>query len=102
MAMLALFSISLVVGYLVLRYRVHMIIVVQPRHVTAAQQATTSKRVPAQPAPEAPSVVEIASALVNLGCRPRHAKAAAERAVGSGVQDFDRLLRIATQDAIPC
>jgi Holliday junction resolvasome RuvABC DNA-binding subunit len=102
MAMLALFSVSLVVGYLILRYRVHIIIVVQPRHTTAAQRAATSKRPPAQPASEAPEVVEIASALVNLGCKPRHAKAAAERAVGSGVQDFDGLLRIAIKDALAC
>ena len=99
--MLALFSVSLVVGYLVLRYRVHVIVVAQPRQAKTAHRSATSssKHVPAQSTSDSTPVLAIASALVNLGCKPRHARLAAERACGSGVRDFDGLLRIAIREA---
>ena len=101
---LALFLVSVVVGYLVLRYRVHVIVVVRPRPATTAQRSATalSKRTPEQPTSDSAPVLEIASALVNLGCKPRHAKTAAERACASGGRDFDGLLRIAIQEALTC
>jgi hypothetical protein len=52
----------------------------------------------ATPYPE--HVPEIAAALVNLGCKPKEARAAAERAFRSGCKDFDTLLRVAIQEAV--
>jgi hypothetical protein len=43
--------------------------------------------------------MELASALVNLGCNRKEARAAAERACLTGAGDFDTLLRIAIQQA---
>lgn len=101
---LALFLVSVIIGYLILRYRVHVIVVVQPRQATAFHRSATgsSKRVPEQPTSDSAPVLEIASALVNLGCKPRNAKTAAERACASGGHDFDGLLRIAIQEALTC
>jgi hypothetical protein len=104
MATSAFFLISVVVGYLVLRYRVHVIVVVQPRRAAAVTQSPcgSSKRAPEQPISDSAPVREIASALVNLGCKPKHARVAAERACGTGVRDFDGMLRIAIREALTC
>ena len=101
---LALFLVSVVIGYLVLRYRVHVIVVVQPRQAAAVTRSPcgSSKRAPEQRISDSAPVLEIASALVNLGCKPKHARTAAERACGTGVRDFDGMLRIAIQEALTC
>jgi Holliday junction resolvasome RuvABC DNA-binding subunit len=101
---LVLFVVSVIVGYLVLRYRVHVIVVVQPRQATAVHRSASgsSKRAPDQPTSDSAPVLEIASALVNLGCKPRLAKTAAERACASGGRDFNGLLRTAIQEALTC
>jgi Holliday junction resolvasome RuvABC DNA-binding subunit len=101
MANFALFITSLVIGYLVVRYRVRVIVVVR----TPASKASISAVSGTKPARAqrdfqiSQRETELASALVNLGCKRKEARAAAERACLTGAGDFDTLLRIAIREA---
>jgi hypothetical protein len=101
MASLALSLTSLVVGYLVLRYRVHVVVVVQPRRGKAQPRSISrsnaaEKRRDFCQSQHAP---EIAAALVALGAGKEKARAIAARVCASGPNDFDTLLRAAIQEA---
>jgi Holliday junction resolvasome RuvABC DNA-binding subunit len=101
MANLALFITSLVIGYLVVRHRVRVIVVVRPPASKASTPAVSGiKAARAQRDFQiSERETELASALVNLGCKRKDARAAAERACHTGAGDFDTLLRIAIQEA---
>ena len=102
MAAILLFVLSTIIAWVVVRYRVHVIVVVQPRPAKAALRVASRpserrrKDSDFRTCEQAP---EIATALVNLGCKPKEARAAVERACASGATDFDTLLRIAIQEA---
>ena len=101
MANLALFITSLVIGYLVVRYRVRVIVVIQPRASRASALAVSGTKTARgqRDFQTSERETELASALVNLGCNRKEARAAAERACLTGAGDFDTLLRIAIQEA---
>jgi hypothetical protein len=98
-----LFLLSVAICYFVFRYRIHVIVVVDPRPLkrTGRVANTSSRGTTKPPASRDPEhVPEITAALVNLGCKPKEARLAAERACGSGAKDFDTLLRVAIQEAV--
>jgi hypothetical protein len=101
MANLAVLIASLVVGYLVVRYRVRVIVVVRPPDSKASTPPVFGTK-PARAQRDfqvSARETELASALMNLGCKRKDARAAAERACQSGAGDFDSLLRMAIQEA---
>jgi hypothetical protein len=101
MASLALSVASVVIGYLVLRYRVHVVVVVQPRPAKAGAR-TLSRSNPAQQPRDLwqrEHAPDIAAALVNLGAPKDKARVIAARVCASGTNDFNSLLRAAIQEA---
>lgn len=108
---MSILSAFISVGILIfiLKYRVHIHVNIDSRP-TRSQRAVV--RIPAKvgaaainararairKGPDSPCD-EIASALVNLGCKPAEARAAAKRAVDQGPGEFEEILRRAIQEA---
>jgi hypothetical protein len=100
MASLALCVTSLVVAYLVLRYRVHVVVVVQPRSGRAQPRTVSGSKTAGKQRDlcQNKHAPEITAALVGLGARKEKARAIATRVCASGTHDFDALLRAAIQE----